>query len=213
LLAPIDFAPPDAGSWLTAEWAMRQGHPYLTHYWGPLYRALGEPLATVECRGSGQHHRSWAKADDTTVVLGNTASGKLVRLRVDFFSPHPTSGYIGLQGTEAAAEICASGGDADQRVYVKGRSEAGTWQSLWDYAEYLPPAWSKYPPDATIKTLDSGLPLMIEEFAHSIVERRASPIGVVDALRITAPALASEMSRAQGRAVEVPDYGSAGRNA
>lgn len=199
---------PDTGyNWRTGELAMRLGHHYITHDLGPLYWAFGERVATVTCLGSGQRHLDWAKADDTCIVLCQTVSGKLIRIRLDFFSDRPYSYlYYGLQGTDAAYEAPSSPTD-EHRIYVHGKTPRGTWQSLWDYAHYLPERWLSLPADAVRDDHDGGAPLMVEEFARCILDDTRPPIDVVDALNLTAPGLLSEVSRQEGgRPVAVPEF-------
>jgi predicted dehydrogenase len=207
-----DFAtglphPDTAANWRTSELAMRKGHHYITHDLGPLYQAFGERVRQVVCLGSGQHHVSWAKADDTCVVLCEMESGKLIRIRLDFFSRRPNNyEYYGLQGTKACYEA-PRGPEDGHRVYVEGQTPRGTWQSLWEYEQYLPEAWQKMPADAINDHYDGGAPLMLEDFARCILDNTRPPIDVVDALNMTAPGLVSEISRERGGApVEVPEF-------
>jgi len=200
--------PPDSDyNWRTAELAMRQGHQYITHDLGPLYQAFGERIKTVVCMGSGQHHLSWAKADDTCTVLLETQNGHLLRIRLDFFSNRPDNfTYYGLQGTQAAYEGPRAPGE-QHRVYIHGHTKPGTWDNLWDYEEYLPEAWEILPPAAINDSYDGGAPLMIEAFARCILEDKKPPIDVVDALNMTAPGLMSEISRQRGGTpVDVPEF-------
>lgn len=200
--------PPESGyNWRTAELAMRQGHHYITHDLGPLYQAFGERIKTVVCMGSGQRHLPWAVADSTCTVLLETVTGKLARIRLDFFSDRPHSfTYYGLQGTTAAYEGPRAPGE-EHRIYVHGQTPSGTWQSLWDYAEYLPAAWGILPAEAVNDSYDGGTPLMIEEFARCIQDDTRPPVDVIDALNMTAPGLMSEVSRQRGGApVEVPEF-------
>ena len=208
LLFQANFLPPEeAQRWSTHEWAMRRGHPYATHYWGPLHRIFQEPLRTVSCLGSGQHHKPWAVADDTSVVLGNTPSGKLIQLRVDFFTPRPGEGYIGLDGTEGCCRIWATGSDADQFIHIHGTTPRGEWQSLYDFSDHLGPEWDAVPKDTFEYGYDSGLPLLVGDFARSIHRDERPPIDVVDALNMTVPGLVSAKSREQGGIpVEVPHF-------
>jgi predicted dehydrogenase len=202
------FPPPETGyNWRTAELALRQGHQYITHNLGPLYQAFQERIQTVVCLGSGQHHLAWAKADDTCVVLGQTGSGKLIRIRLDFFSDRPHNfTYYGLQGTGAAYEAPRSPQE-EHKIYIHGQTPPGTWQSLWDYEAYLPEMWQQLPPELVSNRFDSGDALMIEDFARCIRDDTKPPIDVVDALNMTAPGLLSEVSRQRGGApVEVPEF-------
>jgi len=195
------------GTWRTAELAMRRGHQYITHNLGPLYQVFGERIKTVSCMGSGQHHLDWAKADDTCVVLLQTVTGKLLRIRLDFFSDRPTSfTYLGLQGTGACYEGTHTAQD-DHRVYVHGQTEPGTWQSLWDFSDYLPEGWKRMPEEAIDRGYDGGTSVMIEDFAQCIQNDTRPPLDVVDALNMTAPGLLSEVSRERGgEPVEVPEF-------
>lgn len=207
------FPHPDTGyNWRTAELALRRGHQYITHNLGPLYWAFRERVKTVACLGSGQHHLDWARADDTCVVLCQTERGKLIRIRLDFFSDRPMNvTYYGLQGTGAAYEGPRGPRD-EHKVYVHGKTPAGEWQSLWDFEEFLPAAWRRLPAEVANNSWDGGSALMIEEFARCVIEDTRPPIDVVDALNMTAPGLLSEVSREQGGIpVEVPDF-SAGRS-
>jgi len=194
-------------TWRTAELAMRQGHHYITHNLGPLYQAFGERVKTVVCLGSGQRHLAWARADSTCTLLLETTGGRLIRIRLDFFSDRPNNyTYYGLQGTGAAYEGPRAPGE-EHRVYVHGRTEPGTWESLWNYADSLPEAWKRLPAEAVNDSYDGGSPLMIEEFARCILDDTRPPVDVVDALNMTAPGLCSEVSRERGGApVEVPEF-------
>ncbi|NUQ00330.1 MAG: Gfo/Idh/MocA family oxidoreductase [Armatimonadetes bacterium] len=199
---------PNSGyNWRTGELAMRLGHHYITHDFGPLYWALGEPLATVACHGSGQRHRAWALADSTCLVIGETASGKLIKIRLDFFSDRPNSYlYYALQGTGGAYEGPHAAGD-EHRVYLEGHTPRGQWQSLWDFAEYLPERWSTLPAEVVNDAHDGGAALMIEDFARCILDDTRPPLDVVDALNLTVPGLISEISRQRGGVpVEVPSF-------
>ncbi|MBM4049011.1 MAG: Gfo/Idh/MocA family oxidoreductase [Planctomycetes bacterium] len=194
-------------NWRTSELALRRGHQYITHNLGPLYVAFRERIKTVVCLGSGQHHLDWAKADDTCVALMHTETGKLLRIRLDFFSDRPNNfTYLGLQGTGAAYE--APRGPRDEhKVHVAGKTPAQTWQSLWDFAECLPPEWKALPAEAVNDSYDGGSALMMKDFARCILENTRPPIDVVDALNMTAPGLLSEVSLERGGApVDVPEF-------
>ena len=200
------FHPPETGyNWRTAELAMRQGHQYITHNLGPLYQAVGERVVSVACHGSGQHFLDWAKADDTCLVLCRTESGKLLRIRLDFFSDRPNNyTYLGIQGTGACYEA-PRGPKDEHKVHVHGTTPRGEWQELFDFAAHLPAEW---PDDVTEDGIDGGASLMVEDFARSIIDDTRPPIDVVDALNMTVPGLLSEVSRQQGGVpVAVPAFG------
>ena len=201
------FPPPEKEyNWRTAELAMRRGHQYISHNVGPLYQAMGERVQTVFCLGSGQHHVDWARADDTCVVLCRTTGGKLIRIRLDFFSSRPDNYlYTGLQGTKACYEAPRATGD-EHRVYVDGVTPKGEWQSLEEYEQYLPGAWKDVSGNG-VAAFDSGARIMLEEFGRCIIDDTHPPIDVVDALNMTAPGLMSEVSIEKGGVpVEVPEF-------
>ena len=197
----------DGYTWRTAELAMRRGHQYITHDLGPLYEAFGERIKTVVCMGSGQRHVPWARADSTSTLLLETTGGRLIRLRVDFFSDRPDNyTYYGLQGTGAAYEGPRAATE-EHRIYVHGQTAPGTWESLWNYDEYLPDEWKTLPAEAVNDSYDGGAPLMIEAFARCILDDTRPPVDVVDALNMTAPGLLSEVSRDRGgQPVDVPEF-------
>lgn len=194
-------------NWRTAELAMRLGHHYITHDLGPLYWACGERIKLVTCQGSGQRHTDWAVADSTCTVLLETVTGKQIRIRLDFFSHRPNNyTYYGLQGINACYEGPRAPGE-EHRIYVNGQTERGTWESLWNYKEYLSDGWKNLPEEAISDTYDGGAPLMMEEFARCIIDDTKPPVDVVDALNLTAPGLMSEVSRSKGGIpVEVPEF-------
>ena len=202
------FPHPDTGhNWRTQELAMRRGHQYITHNLGPLYVVFNERIATVACMGSGQHNLPWAKADDTCIVLCQTTSGKLLRIRLDFFSTRPQNyTYIGLQGTKACYEAAQGPNDSD-KVYVDGQCERGQWRDLSEFEQYLPDYWKAMPDDPAFKGYAGGDGVMIEQFARSILDDTDPPINVIDAVNMTAPGILSEKSVEQGGApVEVPAF-------
>ncbi len=202
------FPPPESGyNWRTSELAMRRGHQYITHDVGPIYQAMGERIKTVTCLGSGQHNLSWAKADDTCVVVCQTTGGKLIRIRLDFFSTRPNNYlYMGLQGTKACYEA-PRGPKDEHKIHVDGVTPKGEWQPIWAYADYLPQAWQHFPKEEIKEGFDSGTWLMVEDFARCILDDTRPPIDIIDALNMTVPGLMSEVSIQQGGVpVEVPEF-------
>lgn len=190
------FGGPDTGDWKTDAWAMRQGHPYATHHLGPILEAMAEPIHRIVCMGSGQHHQTWAAADDTACVLCNTTSGKLIELRMDFFSRRPSSGIIELQGTKGTVEMSTTPA-GQQRVYFAG-NEAGAWQDLREFSDRLPASYGSVPDLYKGRLFDSGLPLMMDDFASAALQNRRPPLDVYHGVNLTLPGLSSEISRQRG---------------
>ena len=202
------FPPPDTGyNWRTAELAMRRGHQYISHNVGPIYQAMGERVNTVCCLGSGQHNVEWAEADDTCIVLCLTVSGKLIRIRLDFFSTRPDNYlYTGLQGTWACYEA-PRGPKDEHKIHVDGVTPKGEWQNIREYNEYLPEAWKRIPEDEITDGFDSGSWIMLGDFAECVLHGTEPPINIIDALNMTAPGLMSEVSVQKGGVpVEVPEF-------
>jgi len=148
-----------------------------------------------------------AKADDTCVVLCQTTGGKLIRIRLDFFSTRPENYlYAGLQGTKACYEA-PRGPHDEHKVHVVGVTPPKEWQSLSDFAKYLPEAWRRVPESDLPTNFDSGSWLMLEDFARCILDDARPPTDIIDALNMTAPGLMSEVSIERGGApVEVPEF-------
>ena len=201
------FTPPGKGAdWRTAELAMRRGHQYITHNLGPVYQAMGERVATVACMGSGQHHLPWAKADDTCVVLCQTVSGKLIRIRLDFFSPRPMNfTYYGIQGTKGAYEAPRAPGEP-HKVYIEGECEPNTWRDLMAYMDYLPEA-DRGLFDDPLDGYTSGEAVMIEAFARSVLDDTPTPIDVYDAVTWSSIVpLSTQSVKRNGAPVDIPNF-------
>ena len=202
------FPHPDTGyNWRTSELAMRRGHQYITHNLGPLYVVFKERMTSVVCLGSGQHKVPWAKADDTCIVLCRTETGKLLRIRLDFFSTRPSNyTYMGVQGTKGCYE--ASQGPTDfHKVYVEGRCEPGQWRDLSEFEQYLPDYWQRVPAESQSAGYAGGDGVMIEEFARAILTNTDPPVNVIDAVNMTAPGILSEQSAEQGgKPIDVPAF-------
>ena len=95
-----------------------EGITYGTHSLGPILQWMpGDRIACVTCAGSGHHYRDPRGdpyAQDTSVMLGRTAKGRLVKIRVDIISnrPHAMTNYQ-LQGTDGCYES-GRGGPGDR---------------------------------------------------------------------------------------------------
>ena len=95
----------------------------------------------------------------------------------------------------------------EHKVHIKGETPSRTWQTLWDFEDYLPQSWKQMPSEAIDNSYNGGAPLMIEDFAKCIIDDSRPPIDVIDAVNMTAPGLMSEVSRENGGApVEVPSF-------
>lgn len=192
------------------------GNTYPTHSLGPVLQWFGgDRIERVTCAGSGHHYRDprgeLYEQQDTTVTLGETASGRLVKLRLDMLSerPHAANNYQ-LQGSEGAYES-ARGPDEQDKVWLDAFESAGssgeyTWRHLEEFTEYLPERWQD-PSDAVQEAGHGGSDfIMTTEYLGAIAGGDPPPIGVHEAMDMTLPGLVSQASIADGAAWHpVPD--------
>ena len=202
--------PDVAGAWRKDTYFGTKGHPYITHSLGPLAFIMNENITTVSCMSAGEY--PIFEADRMCILTMKTESGKLIRLRSSFLSPRPNVfTYYSLQGTKGCYEGKIGPNDT-HRIHLREKMENQEWQNVYDFGEYLPKAWDVYPVDYFDDTVDdccskfdSGLPLLVEAFANSIINDTEPPINVSMALNWTAAGLLSDVSaRNGGTPIEVP---------
>lgn len=182
----------------------RDGHTYPTHSLGPVLQWLDDRLVAISCVGTGRHTDPEHAIQDTTLLLGRTSRGGLVKLRLDLLSNRPhLMDYYSLQGTAGAYEAARAEGEVP-RVYVAGSSPEGQWEPLDRYAdEFLPACYREVAAGAGHGGADAW-PIL--EFIDAIFQERRPPIDVYAALDMTLPGIISEQSIAQGGAwLAVPD--------
>jgi len=189
------------------------GNTYPTHSLGPCLQWF-EPqrVVSVCCVGSGHHYRDprgdQYENEDTTLTLCRLSGGGLIKLRLDMLSDRPHNlTYYSLQGTDGCYEAARGLGD-QPKIWLKSRSEGRLqWQPLEDLAdEFLPDRW-KNPPEAALKAGHWGGDYWeLDDFITAIVEDTGPPVGIHQAMDMTLPGLASQVSIAEGgRWVDVPD--------
>jgi hypothetical protein len=177
---------------------------------------MDDRIERVCCAGSGHHHTD-ARGDayeeeDTTVFLGETAKGHLVKIRRDVLSerPHALSNYQ-LQGTEGCYESARAPGERD-RVWLAEYEDAAdsgeyAWRDLSEFEEeYLPGVW-RDPPAAVAEAGHGGTDYFIAaDFVEAIRDGTPSPVDVYEALDMTLPGLVSlESIENDGAWLAVPD--------
>jgi hypothetical protein len=142
-------------------------------------------------------------------LLGKTARGGLVNVRVDMQShrPHNMTHYA-LQGTRGAYQSARRAGEPNL-IWLEGRSpDREAWEDLAQYeAEFLPEPWRSWGHEATAAGHGGGDFFVARAFVTSILDGTPPPIDVYRALDFTVPGLVSERSIARGGApLPVPDF-------
>jgi len=181
------------------------GCTYGTHSLGPVMQWFTsadptERIATVTCLGTGRHTDPIHPHDDTTLMLCQLRSGKLIKIRLDMMSnrPHlPT--YYSLQGTQGVYEAARFLGEAGRVWIGENRpEERRVWQPLSDFEKYLPARWQAQAQEAAQAGHGGGDYHVGRAFAESIRDGSPPPIDIYDALEWTAAGLCSQLSIANG---------------
>ena len=195
------------------------GITYGTHSLGPILQWLsaaagpqGARVVRACCEGTGHHYLD-PRGDpyenqDTCVMLAKTASGALVKTRVDMLSerPHAMTNYS-LQGTSGSYESARSAEERDKIWLSSLGRDKNEWTDLSDLAEtYLPDMWRNPPPEALRAGHGGGDYFEVLDFVRSIVDGAPCPIGIHEAMDMTLPGLISQQSIAAGGVwMDVPD--------
>jgi len=194
------------------------GITYGTHSLGPILQWMpGERVVRVCCEGSGRHYRD-PRGDyyhqDTSVMLGKTTKGALIKIRVDMVSdrPHAMANYQ-LQGTDGVYES-SRGGPVDRaKIWLRALSKDIMWHdvealmNIEALAEkYLPESWRNPPPEALRAGHGGGDYFEVCDFMNAILGKAPCPIGIHEAMDMTLPGLISQQSIARGGVwLDVPD--------
>jgi predicted dehydrogenase len=185
------------------------GATYATHGLGPCLNWVKERISQVSCTGTGRWSDPEHTIEDTIQLSCKTASGKLIRHRLDMLSkrPHPFTTYFALQGTKGAYES-ARRRDEAHWVWLADRcADPNQWVRLETFEdEFLPASWRNSP--AGIETLGhSGAEyFVIGDFVDAVQGRKAPAIDIHAAMDMTLPGLISQESiNANGAWLPVPD--------
>lgn len=184
------------------------GCTYPTHSLGPCLQWIQERPAQVSCVGTGVWTDPEHAMEDTVLLLCKTATGKLMRIRVDMLSkrPHAMTNYA-LQGTKGAFEGARRNGEQSW-VWVEDRcADPHQWVPLLDFAdEFLPESW-RNPPAAALQAGHGGGDYFeVVDFVDAVRGRKAPTVGIDYAMDMTLPGLVSQESIRQGGAwLPVPD--------
>lgn len=184
------------------------GATYPTHSLGPCLQWIGERVQRVSCIGTGRRTHPEHTIEDTVLLLGKTASGKLIRTRLDMLSrrPHAMTNYA-LQGTKGAYESARRDGEGDW-VWLQDLSgDPNRWLPLESLEEeYLPDIWRDPPAEALQAGHGGGDYFEVMDFIAAVKGERPPAVGIHEALDMTLPGLVSQESiRRGGEWLEVPD--------
>lgn len=187
------------------------GNTYPTHSLGPLLQWLDERVVSVMCTGTGHHYRDPRgdeyEQEDSTTLLGRTARGGLVQLRLDMLSNRPHNmTYYSLQGTTGCYEAARGLGD-QPKVWLQDRCEGLAWMPLEALAEeFLPEEWLHPSPEQLQAGHGGGDYLEVQDFVEAVLTGAPPPTGIDEAMDLTLPGLISQQSIAAGGVwLPVPD--------
>jgi predicted dehydrogenase len=188
------------------------GCTYGTHSLGPVMQWFtaadpNERIATVTSLGTGRHTDPAHPHDDTTLMLCQLRTGKLIKIRLDMLSnrPHlPT--YYSLQGTQGVYEAARFPGDSGRIWLGENRpDERREWQPLSAFEEHLPARWQAQ--EAAQAGHGGGDYHVGRAFAEAIRDGSPPPIDIFDALEWSAAGLCSQLSITNGGIpIRVPDF-------
>ncbi len=190
------------------------GCTYGTHSLGPVmqwFQAANpdERIATVTCLGTGRHTDPEHPHDDTTLMLCQLQSGKLIKIRLDMLSNRPhLPNYYALQGTLGVYEAARFPGESGRVWLGENRPEEHrAWKPLADFNHLLPAQWRERAQEATQSAHGGGDYHIGREFAESILTDSPPPIDIYDALEWTAAGLCSQLSIVSGGLpIPIPDF-------
>lgn len=176
------------------------GATYPTHSLGPCLQWTGERLDRVSCIGTGHWTDPEHAMEDTVLLLGKTASEKLVRIRLDMLSrrPHAMTNYT-LQGTKGAYESERRAGEGNWVWLADYCPDPNQWVPLSQFEdEFLPAIWRNPPPEALNAGHGGGDYFEVMDFVAAVLGQAPPPIDIHTALDMTLPGLVSQESIRRG---------------
>ena len=184
------------------------GATYPTHSLGPCLQWVKERPVAISCVGAGVWTDPEHAMEDTVLLLCKTATGKLMRVRVDMLSkrPHAMTNYT-LQGTKGAYEGARRPGEQSW-VWLEDRCpDPNAWVPLRDFEEEFMPALWRNPPEAALQAGHGGGDYFeVMDFMDAVQRYKPPTIDVDYAMDMTLPGLISQESIRQGGAwLPVPD--------
>lgn len=184
------------------------GATYPTHSLGPCLQWIRERPAHISCVGSGRWTDPEHAMEDTVLLLGKTASEKLMRIRLDMLSrrPHAMTNYA-LQGTKGVYESARRPGEGNWVWLAEYATDPNQWVPLETFEEaFLPAIWRDPPPAAQQAGHGGGDYFEVMDFVDAVQGRKPPAIGIHEAMDMTLPGLVSQESiRRHGEWLAVPD--------
>jgi len=205
----------------------RRGANYATHALGPVLSWFGERVATVSCFGSGCRTAPEHVMDDSTLLICQTPSGKLIKIRNDLISNCPPRKVYSLQGTKGVYEgnrrtIWLGDGSIKSHNRGQGEGVVDDHHQVWfadvhgephrfyplaDFERYLPVEMHNPPPEGIHVGHAGGDYWQVRAFLDAIIQDATPPLDIYTGLEMTAPGICSGISIAEGGApVEVPNF-------
>ncbi|MCX6044732.1 MAG: Gfo/Idh/MocA family oxidoreductase [Chloroflexi bacterium] len=185
------------------------GATYATHSLGPCLQWVKERITQISCIGTGRWSDPEHTIEDTVQLSCKTASGKLIRHRLDMLSkrPHPFTVYYALQGTKGAYES-ARRRDEDHWVWLEDRCpDPNQWVRLETFAdEFLPEVWRNPPPEVHKIGHSGSEYFLVLDFIDAVQGKKSPAVGIHETMDMTLPGLVSQESiRRGGVWLDVPD--------
>ena len=205
----------------------RKGATYATHALGPVLNWFDERVATVSCFGSGRRLAPEHLMDDSNLLICQTPSGKLIKIRNDVLSDCPPRKYYSLQGTKGVYEgnrRTIWWGDGRVKDYNHGEGEgvADEYHQVWfadvhghpprfhplmDFEQHLPAPMQNPPPEGIHVGHAGGDYWQVRAFLDAIAKDETPPLDIYAALEMTAPGICGGISLEKGgMPVEVPNF-------
>lgn len=184
------------------------GCTYPTHSLGPCLQWVKERPERISCIGSGRWTDPEHAMEDTVLLMCKTASGKLIRIRVDMLSkrPHSMHNYT-LQGTKGAYESARRPGEGNWVWLEDYCDDPNEWVPLETFEdEFLPDIWRDPPREAVEAGHGGGDYFVTLDFVDAVKGIKPPATGVHEAMDMTLPGLVSQESIARGGEwLEIPD--------
>ena len=172
----------------------------------PLLCAFDERIETLYAMGPGPHTLPEFNWNDTVIALCKFPSGRMIQLQTDIFSYRPVRcGYF-LQGTKGCFEydratVVSDGGSREGEAPAEPPSLSG-WKSLDELQE----AYQLTDLQADYRGHGSAFERCVRDFMAAIENETPPPLGLSDALHITAIGWAIDESLTTGNTVKVISF-------
>jgi predicted dehydrogenase len=214
-------------SWHNVWLASRKGTTYATHALGPVLDWFGERVATVSCFGSGRRSLPEFVNDDSNLLICQTPSGRLIKIRNDVLTTGPVRKFYSLQGTKGVYEgnrrtIWAVDGNVKHKNHGEGEGVVDEFHQVWfadvhgepprfhplmDFEQHLPEPMLDPPPEGIHVGHAGGDYWQVRAFLDAIINDETPPLDIYTGLEITAPGICGGISMEKGGApVDVPNF-------